>query len=247
MISNEFFRQATSPAPRAGTVWDAGIIVSILIFSHLLYLALAGPYAIRLWRSGKASSATFVLEYSDIGASLLILGEVVIILMIFHRRAFSPSRGPTPPVANVLPFIIIVSIAGILLSVIATFLTPLILQPISLVSVIFQHLPYSSMLLWPLGLLLTLPAFAEILFRKIICPSWSGKFGTPLAIVTTSVAFAIIWPLSSPPSAFIIGLTTALLYSRSERIMPSILVSTLANLLCAGALVWQAIVRGRVS
>jgi hypothetical protein len=65
------------------------------------------------------------------------------------------------------------------------------------------------------------------------------------AMLATSLVFAISWPLTGAPSAFFIGLTAGVLFSRSHRIWPGTLANLLATLSCIGVLVWHLIAGAR--
>ncbi len=183
----------------------------------------------------------FYLEYSDIGLSIVILVEFLLAYLILRPR---PSQ-EDDALRNDSPLTkALIAAIGISLSALAVLFTPIQLQPFMLANLVIDNLMFSLKVLIPIALVIALPILSEIVFRRIVLSAWRMKIGTPLAILATSVAFALTWPLAGVPSALCIGLTSGLLFVRSQSIFPAVLSNLLATLSCIALLVWRVIAGG---
>jgi len=74
------------------------------------------------------------------------------------------------------------------------------------------------------------PLIEEPLFRGFVCRTMLGFWSRKQAIFASALVFAIVHPGSSFPPVFLVGICTAVLYSRSGSIVPGIILHALYNL-----------------
>jgi membrane protease YdiL (CAAX protease family) len=72
------------------------------------------------------------------------------------------------------------------------------------------------------------PAAEEVVFRGVLLPLWSQRWGVRGAVIATSVVFATLHPLE-PISAFVFGITMCVLYMRSETLLLPIATHAVHN------------------
>lgn len=214
----------------------------VLVASRFSYSWLMGSYAAHLMRTNQFALSHFYVEYSDIGLSIVILVELLFVYLTL-RPSLSSQKGDVRQ--NDSPFTgILIAALGISFSVLALLFTPIPLQPFMLANLIIDDLMFSPKILIPTALVIALPVFGEIVFRRIVLSAWRVKMGTVSAILATSVVFALSWPLTAVPSAFCIGLMSGVLFARSQSVFPAVLANFLATLSCIAVLVWRLIAGG---
>jgi membrane protease YdiL (CAAX protease family) len=234
-------RSNVAATGRQGAASYGLAITVVLIVSRFSCSWLIGSHAAHLMRTNQFALSHFYLDYSDVGLSIVILVELLLAYLILHP---SPSQeGDGRRNDSPLTKVLIVAI-GISLSALAVLFTPIQLQPFMLANLVIDNLIFSPKILIPTALVIALPFLAEVVFRRIVLSAWRMKIGTPLAILATSVAFALSWPLTGAPSALCIGLTSGLLFVRSQSIFPAVFANFLATLSCIALLVWRVIAGG---
>jgi membrane protease YdiL (CAAX protease family) len=72
------------------------------------------------------------------------------------------------------------------------------------------------------------PALEEIVFRGIVLPRWSRKWGLTAGIVTSSAVFAL--PHIDPVGAFVFGVAMSVLYLKTQSLLLPIVCHGLNNL-----------------
>lgn len=218
----------------------------ILVVSRFSYAAFMSVYQAHLIQTNQFALSHFYLDYSDVGASTIILTELILICLILRPKS-EPEENDRPTVrTGLLVQNATLTALGIGFGVLLVPFTPARLQPFELAHLIVDNLLLSPKLLIPLVLLVALAWTGEIVFRRIMFSAWRGTMGNAQIILASSLVFAMSWPLTGAPSAFIIGLTAGILYTRTKRIWPGILATLLATLLCIGVLVWGLMTRGQV-
>jgi membrane protease YdiL (CAAX protease family) len=222
------------------------IVASVLVVSRLSYFFLNSMYQAHLLRNRQFALADFYLFYSDVGASLLILTELLLFYLILRPRAYSEHKERPIVPRSLLWQCVVVTALGTGLSLLLVRFTPMLLEPFELAHLIVDTLLFSPKLFLLVALLLALVFLGEIVFRDIMFSVWREKIGTVPALLACSLVFAVSWPLTGALSAFFIGLTAGVLFSRTNRIWPGILANLVATLACIGVLIWRLVTGGHV-
>ena len=74
------------------------------------------------------------------------------------------------------------------------------------------------------------PLIEEPLFRGFVCRTMMAFWSRTQAIVASALLFAIVHPGTSFPPVFVLGLATAILYTRTRSLIPGIVLHDLYNL-----------------
>lgn len=219
-------------------------IALALVASHFFYSFLMGGYVANLMRTNQFGLSDFYLDYSDVGLSIVILVELLVVCLIVRPSVSSNGSEPRTAPNNSTSTNIMIAALGIGLSLVAVLVTPMQLQPFMLADLIVNNALFSPKILIPIALVTLLPFLGELVFRRIILSAWQAKIGILPAVLATSLVFALSWPLTGAFSAFCIGLASGLLFVRSQSILLSVLANFLATVSCIAVLVWRMVTSG---
>ena len=192
--------------------------------------------------SDRMRLAHFYLDYSDVGAAILLLFELLIATLILRPKMAQKNEDTARD--GSLYGSVFIAVLGIGLSLITIPFTPKVFQPLALLMLVTDNLLFSAKLLIPLALLVALSFLAAAVFGRMMIPAWSTKIGTITAVLAASLVFAVSWPLTSAPSAFFIGLASVLLSVRERTVFSGVLTNILGTCLCIAALIWRALAHG---
>lgn len=97
----------------------------------------------------------------------------------------------------------------------------------------------------PLLLLLTivLPIAMEAIFRGITFRTLAIYANVPSAVIASSLLFAHVWPAFGWPIGVILGVVSALLYRRTNSLVPSVLANAMLTLSGGAFLLYRALAR----
>ena len=92
-------------------------------------------------------------------------------------------------------------------------------------------------------LIVALPVVMELTFRGIVFRTLVVHADVPSAVVASSLLFAFIWPTFSRPIAVVLGVLSALLYLRTNSLLPSILANAVLSLSGGIFILYRALMR----
>jgi membrane protease YdiL (CAAX protease family) len=87
--------------------------------------------------------------------------------------------------------------------------------------------------LFLLMIVIALPAAAETVFRGLIQKQVSRRLGSPIAVIITTISFALLAPSFGFWAEAVIGFTNSLLYEGTNRIRDCVIANAVASLIIA--------------
>ncbi len=208
--------------------------VSLFLFlSTLTARRLTSQYLDNLVHTSQIAQWTRTIRYMDTAAAIFLVLQMIFVGVAYqlgHNTIELKALGRLQRPISLKP-----SLVGFL-SGIAVYLLalPLLLRldaDVQFVPLILNN-PFSIQSAAILILFICiLPIATEIGFRGIIFQTMQDLTGAGVAVVVSSLLFAYVWSVFNPATALLLGIVTALLFSRYRQLMPAVVANVTVTIL----------------
>ena len=226
--------------PDSGAFPLAKLIYSLVsIFAVVDY---AGPFAKQLLLSRHTAAA---VSYAYL-AQILLPIVISVVLIFFYRpssRIFGPVESRTERGIGLFRLVLYGGTGGL---VAFAFSIPFLLLGDTdgeFVAGAVSTITSAKGLPLILLLIIALPVAMEAIFRGITFRTLAICANVPSAVIASSLLFAHVWPAFGWPIGVILGVVSALLYRRTNSLVPSVLANAVLTLSGGAFLLYRALAR----
>jgi len=170
----------------------------------------------------------------------LVGGLIVSLLYLPIKLVFSPVRARTDVRSTRFSGVLYGASVGLLLLVISI---PFLLRGdtgATVVAETISHVTSLNGLAMLFVMIVALPIVMEMTFRGIVFRTLLAHADVPSAVVASSLLFAFIWPTMGRPVGILLGVFSALLYLRTNSLLPSIVANAVLSLLAGMFILYRA-------
>lgn len=180
----------------------------------------------------KIGQWTLLVGYEGVAKCLFLLIELTLILVLFG--SVKGGRSSLKSCFRKVPT------REIILAILAAIATTLISLPFLLklnaysgfVSLLTSRFFSLQSFLLLILIVVMLPIATELVYRAVIFRGLADGTTATSAVIVSSFVFASTWPVYTPAVGTALGVTTALLFKRSQSLVPSLVANVLVSLLC---------------
>lgn len=236
------------PQPQIHLVDSKSLAKAVIVSLCLVATTLFANRLVTFYldRVGEIKTWNLVVHYSDTAAGLLLVLEMIIAAAVFgipqQRMQFEALKRLLVPTS--LKSVLWGAASGVAVGVAILPLMLIFDQHVQFPRLLLDD-PMSSQTLLLICLLgLLIPIATEIVFRGIVLDVLMRRTNAAVAIVVSSLLFALVWVPLDAGAGFLLGLACALLYRRFNSLVPSISCSSVATLFATTILFCRLLFRG---